>query len=140
MYTFTNTNPIHYVQHHTNTKPSTNAIKHHHLHTGSHLPTHGQNCNQTREPLGSYSTNLRPQDLYGLDYTQNTNPHTRVHTKPTTPHTGSPKKSPPQTHHSKPSERKKEKREAEREREEKKQRERVKARLCRAKILHHWWR
>ena len=31
------------------------------------------------------------QDLYGLDYTQNTNPHTRVHTKPTTPYTGSPR-------------------------------------------------
>jgi hypothetical protein len=67
------------------------------------------------------------QDLHGLDF----------HTKPTTPHTVSPKKSPPQTHHSKPSERKKEKREAEREREEKKQRERVKARPCRVKILHH---
>jgi hypothetical protein len=84
MYTFTNTNPKHYVQHHTNTKPSTNAVRHHHLHTGSHLPTHGQNCNQTHEPLGSYSTNPRP--LWSWWHTKHQPTHTGSHKTHDPPH------------------------------------------------------
>ena len=92
--------------------------------TYTQVHTYPHTAKIATKPMSLLALTPQTQDLYGLDYTQNTNPHTRVHTKPTTPHTGSPKKSPPQTHHSKPSERKKEKREAEREREEKKQRER----------------
>ena len=53
MYTFTNTNPIHYVQHHTNTKPNTDAVKP----TLSSPPTHGFTITHTQRK----STNHHPR-------------------------------------------------------------------------------
>ena len=135
MYTFTNTNPIHYVQHHTNTKPSTNAVKHHHLHTGSHLPTHGQNCNQTHEPLGSYSTNPRP--LWSWLHTKHQPTHTGSHKTHDPPHRFTQKITTPNSPFKAEWEKEREERTREGERREKAERERVKSR---AKILHHWWR
>ena len=82
-------------------------ILHRHLQPIIHTRVHTKPTTQTKIH--------KPETSMVL--TTHKTPRPTIHTKPTTPHTGSPKESPPQTHHSKPSERKKEKREAERERE-----------------------
>jgi hypothetical protein len=135
MYKFTNTNPIHYVQHHTNTKPNTDAVKP----TLSSPPTHGFTITHTAKihkpsstaKIATKSVSLlaftpQTQDLYGLDFTQNPRPPTRVH---------------PKNHHPKLTiqsrVRERKRREKPRGREKRKSRERESRLGCRAKTLHH---